>query len=219
MEGGVKTVGSFLARGDVVPTIAETDAVAVDQIEVESQLSIGAGEEFAKRLFVAKQDVRGSRVDGRVANIRIVRAQRHTMQGQIQLEIGGHPRMVLGFVESEIVLHHARCTDVAKQRDASGGILQFWESLDVKHTLQGATNPQTQTVVVGLVDPVENLGGKVKVDHGTSRLSGRILKQMESGTHMVTAPFDRDASTSIHAVAKIAEGNSTIVVAIRDIQA
>ena len=127
--------------------------------------------------------------------------------------------MVFGFVESEIVLHHARCADVAKQRDASGSILQFGKGLDVKHTLQGAANPQTQTVVVGTMNPIKNLGGKVEVCHGTSRVRGCILKQMESGTHMKTSPFNRGTSTSIHAVAKIAERNSAIVVAIRDTQA
>ena len=111
MDGVVVTVGSLLARGEIIPAVAETDAVAVEQIEVESQLDVGTREEFAKRLFVAKQGIRDCHIDGRVANVRVARSHSHTMQGKVELEIGGQPRMVFGFVESEIVLHHARCAD------------------------------------------------------------------------------------------------------------
>lgn len=104
MDGIVVAISAFFARGDVIPAVGHAYAVAVEQVEVKPQVRIDAREEFTEGLLGAEQSLCKFLVDGGVANIGKVWTVGNTIQRHAQLEIGGQPRVVLAFVDGEVVL-------------------------------------------------------------------------------------------------------------------
>ena len=80
VKGIVETVGAFFASGEIIPPIGNSNAIAIQQVKVNSDVGADARKGFAKPLRFAQNRVDGIEVAGVVVHVGIAWSRHRTTQ-------------------------------------------------------------------------------------------------------------------------------------------
>ena len=168
MEGVVETVVTFVACGQVIPTIGKTYLVAVEQVELQSEVGADTRERHALDFVTAEDSIEQVDVGGVVVHEGVWRALDDAAEGQRQLAVEGQQVMRVVFDEGEVILHHGFGVEVDEHGGACGGIAQRRDDPEERIFLQAATGPEMQTVAFAVMEAVEKLQTILDVDVKTA---------------------------------------------------
>ena len=220
MEGVVEAVVTFVARGQVIPTIGKTYLVAVEQVELQSEVGTHTRERHTFDFIAAENGVEQVDVGGVVVHEGIWRALDDAAEGQRQLAVEGQQVVRVVFDEGEVILYHGFGVEVDEHRRACGGIAKRRDDPEECVFLQTAASPEMQTVAFAVVEAIEKLPPILDVDVKTADgLQQKAAQGARLLLHMEAMPVDGDTQLSTYTKAPHRHGGDALVVGIGDAEA
>ncbi len=193
MEGVVETVVAPLSRGQVIPTIGKTYLVAVEQVELQSEVGADTWERHALDFVTAEDSIEQVDVGGVVVHEGVWWALDDAAEGQRQLAVEGQQVMRVVFNEGEVILHHGFGVEVNEHGSACGGVAQRRDDPEERVFLQAAAGPEMQTVAFAVVEAIEKLHPILDVDVKTADgLQQKAAQGARLLLHMEAMPVDGD---------------------------
>ncbi len=215
MEGVVVAVDTCLARGEVIPAIGKSYAVAVQQVEIQSHIRAGSRKHHAKTLVILKHRFDNVDVLGVIVHIGIARAQHSANQGQRKFAIERQQVVAATTDISEVIAQHPFGTKVDEARDACRRVHHRRNRFDVYVGLEGTARPEMEAVAFAVEETIKELSLTVDADRTTARRE-RGAEQSAFALDMAATPFDGDAPTKVATNTQVTKRDGAVVVAVGD---
>lgn len=216
MQCVVEAGATLSARREVIPAVRKPNAVAIQQVEVETDIRAEARKPFAKDHVVLQQGAAFIDIAGIVVHISIARPNRQTDHGQTQLAVCCEERVTAIMDEGEVVAQHALSIKVLECRKTRGGVHHRGDLLDIVVALQATACPEVQTVALAVVEAVEKLRAAVDVE-GAAAVFQHIGEQVGVVLDVATPPFNGGPQAKVATHARITEGYGAVVVTVGDV--
>ena len=213
MEGVVIAIGTFVARGEVIPTVVEADAVFIPQVEPQSEVGIATEEELGKGLEAAKY-LMETALALCIIDISISRTTDDANNGNSQLAVSGQPVKFVVLAWSEIVFHQVHGAEVAKNRNARVCVLQARDDPHVTVTLQCRPGMEAEAVVLRVDTTVKVLKVEIESFVGSRKAGQRTCKIPAVYLDLVAVPSVVEAPVTNCGASMVMERRGAAVIVV-----
>ncbi len=189
MKGIDVVIDVLLSLGDKVPTIVEGDAVAVLEIETQTQIGVAAREELGKSVVFGHKDIKSVGHPDAITHIGKVRTVDNAHQRQIHLAVGGQPIVRLVSVVSEIALSFPNHTEATHKGKVGRCILQVRDLANVTKSVDVATDPLVPTATLRVMDTIEEVVVDVVVQVSATRINQGSVDVTKLQIRLKAFPF------------------------------
>lgn len=193
MKGVDVVVDVLFACSDEVPAIVEINAVAILEIEAQTQIGIAARKELGKGVVLGKEQLYWLCHSYTITHICEVGTVGYASQRQVNFSIGGQPVMCLILVVGEVAFDFPNEAKIAEHRKIGRSVLQAGDLTDVDKGIDIATDPLVPSAALRVVDAIEEVIVDIVVDASASGVFQSGVNGAELKICLIALPSVGDA--------------------------